>query len=304
VLPAREPLDGADLKWNADITDPEFRKNLRIFRRLIEDAVARRERGSLPQTSDETSAAARSRAERLDELVTLPSDCPLTLKTLLGRRFDLERCLIEVGDEEYLRSRAADFYSEGPGTIVTWEGLIEAGVLAGPPPLLADVMPEAPRSVCSKREPSGLDAVEQTRRMLAVLVAAKEAEDLPLRARRELKQQSLRLVVPVIALAAVLLGVAIAIVEDEGSEVLLAAAAGAAGAALGGLLRLRDEINLGLPDSRVHRVLHRPGHGRRGGRTARVPGGARRDPAPPPVERAGTQPSPSPPGFPRPPSSA
>jgi hypothetical protein len=40
-------------------------------------------------------------------------------------------------------------------------------------------------------------------------------------------------VVPVIGLATILLGVAIAVVEDEVEEVLLAAAAGAAGAALG-----------------------------------------------------------------------
>jgi hypothetical protein len=148
-------------------------------------------------------------------------------------RFDLERCLIEVGDEDYLKSRAADFYCEGPGTIVTWDRLISKGVLSGPPPLLAAVMPGAPGSECDQVEARQLDVVEQTRRMLAVLVAAKEAEELPLRARRELKQEALRIVVPVIGLATILLGVAIAVVEDEVEEVLLAAAAGAAGAALG-----------------------------------------------------------------------
>jgi hypothetical protein len=237
VPSTRDAADRAKVKWTADIPDPEFQKNLRIFRRLIRDAVAICERKS---TSDVATMD-----ERLSELITLPSDRPLTLKALLGLRFDLERCLIEVGDEEYLASRAADFYCEGPGTIVTWDGLVSKGVLCGPPPLLAAVMPGTPSSVGSQEAELQDDPKDQTRRMLAVLIAAKEAEDLPLRGRRELKQEALRIVVPVITLAAILLGVAIAIVEDEVEDVLLAAAAGAAGAALGGLLRLRDDIRLG-----------------------------------------------------------
>jgi hypothetical protein len=97
----------------------------------------------------------------------------------------------------------------------------------------------------SESERSGLDDVERTRRLLAWLVAAKEAEDLPLRARRELKQHALLAVLPIIVIATVLFGVAIGMVNEGENEFLLAAAAGAAGAALGGLLRLRDEVNFG-----------------------------------------------------------
>jgi hypothetical protein len=66
---------------------------------LIEDAVAVRERKPLAQTSDASAPPGRASCARLDELIKLPGGCPLTLKALLGRRFDLERCLIEVGDE-------------------------------------------------------------------------------------------------------------------------------------------------------------------------------------------------------------
>jgi hypothetical protein len=111
---------------------------------------------------------------------------------LLGQRFELERLLVEIGDEEYLRTAAARFYNEGEGTIVTWKGLFPGD----PPPLLADLIrryatPSNATHIAdgdSSAEQSKLGDMETTRRLLGVLIAAKEEADLPLRARRELKQ--------------------------------------------------------------------------------------------------------------------
>ncbi len=50
---------------------------------------------------------------------------------------------------------------------------------------------------------------------------------------------------PLISATTVLFGVALAIVADDVESVLLAGAAGLAGAALGGLLQLRDEVDRG-----------------------------------------------------------
>jgi hypothetical protein len=181
------------------------------------------------------------RLSELADLVAVPSNnVPLTLKLLLGQRFELERFLVELGDDKYLRSRAADLFSEGEGTGVTWSRLIQEGHFSGPPPLLADV----PKGDNTAEERS--DAVEQTRQMLARLIAAKETEDLPLRGRRELKQKALLLVLPVIFAATVALGVAIGNVKEGKGDILLAACAGATGAALGRLFKLRDDVNLGV----------------------------------------------------------
>ena len=264
VLPDRTCASQAGVGWTGDITDPEFKKNLRIFHRLISGAVGIRERGlrrDPHQSSADGHKALEERVGALTDLVALPSNVPLTLKLLLGQRFELERILIEVGDEHYLRSRAADLYSEGESTMVTWEGLVRKGLFAGPPPLLSDLMPRPAKPASGSEatpkeghdrgtedagnERSQLDSVERTRRMLAWLIAAKEAQDLPLRARRELKQQALLAVLPVIIATTILFGVAIGLIDEGENEFLLAAAAGAAGAALGGLLRLRDEVNFG-----------------------------------------------------------
>jgi hypothetical protein len=223
-FPFARDQDGAreaGVEWTADIGDPEFWKNLRIFRRLIGGAIAIGDRA--------TDGAIPPRLDRLRDLVALPSGVPLTLKALLGQRFELDQTLVEIGDEAYLRSRAADLYDEGEGTAITWRGLFTE-----PPPLLVD------------GGESQSDPVERTRKMLARLLAVKEATDLPIRARRELKQQALVRVIPVILVATVLFGVAIGIVEGtEDGAFLLAAAAGATGAALGGLIKLRDEVRFG-----------------------------------------------------------
>jgi hypothetical protein len=77
------------------------------------------------------------------------------------------------------------------------------------------------------------------------LMSTKEAQDLPLRARRELKARAVTTILPLILVTTCLFGVALALVADDVESVLLAAAAGLAGAALGGLVELRDKVTRG-----------------------------------------------------------
>jgi hypothetical protein len=197
----------AGVEWTEDLGDPEFTKNLRTLHQLNTHAERLAVRG----------LAAR---------IALPHDRPLTLEALLAHRFAVEQRLVRHGDEEYLRWRAAALYDEDEGTYVRWRDMY-----ADPPPLLADN--------------PGEDARKATQTMLARLLAAKEAQDLPLRARRELKARVVWLILPLILAATCLFAAALAIVENDVETVLLAAAAGLAGAALGGLLQLRDEITRG-----------------------------------------------------------
>lgn len=219
--------DEAKVTWTKDLGDPELKKNLRILHQLIDGAVAICERSR----SGDPSATARSDRERLitsrlPELarrVGLPRDRPLTLEALLEHRFEVEQLLIELGDEPYLRTRAAAVYDEGEGTSVRWRDMFGNAL----PPLLAAAAD---------------DRVEATRQMLQRLMAAKASQDHPMRARRELKGRVLGVVLGVLVVATGLFGLALGIVEHEVGTVLLAGTAGLSGAALGGLLKLRDEV--------------------------------------------------------------
>ena len=203
----------AEVEWTQDLGDPEFTKNLRTLHLLGAAAGALCERSGAP-------------AGELAARIALPRDRPLTLVSLLAHRFAVEQLLIARGDEPYLRLRAAAMYDEGEGTSIRWRGLF-----GGPPPLL-DPSAEGERT-------------EATRLMLERLMAAKESQDLPLRSRRELKARAVRMIMPLISATTLLFGVALAIVAGDVESVLLAGAAGLAGAALGGLLQLRDEVDRG-----------------------------------------------------------
>ena len=107
-----------------DAGDAEFVKNLQIFLRLVVDADALYLRAAHNLTGDPAQAAAvTGRVEELRARITLPTEVPLTLELLLGRRFELERLLIELGDRTYLAGRLADLYDEQPGTFSTWRSL-------------------------------------------------------------------------------------------------------------------------------------------------------------------------------------
>ena len=221
-----------------DAGDAEFVKNLQIFLRLVVDADALYLRAAHNLTGDPGQAAAvTGRVEELRARITLPTDVPLTLELLLGRRFELERLLIELGDRTYLAGRLADLYDEQPGTFSTWRSLYGDEL----PPLLPGGVTGRPETV----PPPGPEEVEATRERLARLMHAKESQAQTAKARWALKQRVTALTILVLLLAVAAFGVAVAGMVADDRALWSAAAAGAAGAALGGLIRLRDEVTLG-----------------------------------------------------------
>ncbi len=198
--------------------DPEVRKNVEILAARLADAMDCHQRAKLPETT----------AKRLAELVWEAREA-LSLETLLDTRRSVEELLLECADPLLLRQWTAAEYAEEEATLPTWRRLY------GPePPALLD-HPDPPDQ-----------AVEVTRMRLLRLVAARFWLYRPLRARRKLRTIYLRYLAPVVLLFGLLLGVAIAReVPPAAGTVLLAAAAGASGASLSGLLKFRDEAKLG-----------------------------------------------------------
>jgi hypothetical protein len=233
----REPDDlGAAV--SGDLTDPEFRKNLLIFRRLA-GAAAELHARAQAATAWRGAAAVLRRADELRARATLPTDLPLTLKTLLAHRFELEQLLIELGDEEYLSARLADVYNE-TGSHATWQDLYGAQLPA--------LLPGPVGALPHRRDGAAADRAEEvdaTRRRLARLMHVKQAEDEFWRARLDMKRRAALLVTWVLGGVAVLFGAAVAWVVDDDRLLAAAIAAGAAGAALGGMINLRDQVNLG-----------------------------------------------------------
>jgi hypothetical protein len=221
-----------------DARDAEFVKNLQIFLRLVVDADALHLRSAHGLTGDPAQAAAvNARLVELRERITLPTEVPVTLELLLGRRFELERLLIELGDRTYLAGRLADLYDEQPGTVATWRSLYGDEL----PALLPGGVTRHPEAVPA----AGPEEVEATRERLARLMHAKESQAQAVKARWALKQRVTgpTILVLLVAVAAFAAAVATMVANDQG--LWSAAAAGAAGAALGGLIRLRDEVLLG-----------------------------------------------------------
>jgi hypothetical protein len=221
-----------------DASDAEFVKNLQIFLRLVVDADALFLRAAHGLTGDPAQAAAvTGRVEELRERITLPTEVPLTLELLLGRRFELERLLIELGDRAYLAGRLADLYDEQPGTVSTWRSLYGDEL----PPLLPGGVTRHPEAV----RPPGPDEVEATRERLARLMHVKESQAQAVKARWALKARVTGPVILVLLLAVAAFAAAVTGMVADDRALWSAVAAGAAGAALGGLLRLRDEVTLG-----------------------------------------------------------
>jgi hypothetical protein len=221
-----------------DAGDAEFVKNLQIFLRLVVDADALYLRAAHGLSGNPAQAAAVT--GRLDELrgrITLPTEVPLTLELLLGRRFELERLLIELGDRTYLAGRLADLYDEQPGTVATWRSLYGDEL----PALLPGGVTRHPETV----PPPGPEEVEATRERLARLMHVKESQAHAVKARWALKQRVTAPTILVLLLAVAAFAAAVARMAGEDQALWTAATAGAAGAALGGLIRLRDEVTLG-----------------------------------------------------------
>jgi hypothetical protein len=239
-LPGTGRAEAADAGGQAGraVRDPEFRKNLRIFRRLLGEAVELHRRAVAGSGRSAASSPVLLREDALRERTAFPADLAWTLPLLLARRFELEQLLIEVGDREYLRGRLAELYDEGPGTHTTWRGLYGDALPA--------LLPGQPGESGEDGEP-GEDAagIEVIRARLVRLMRVKEAEDQDHRARWELRRRAALLVLAVLAVVAAAFTLAVAGAVPDDSDLLAAAAAGAAGAALGGLVRLRDEVRLG-----------------------------------------------------------
>jgi hypothetical protein len=221
-----------------DAGDPEFVKNLQIFLRLVTDADALGVRAAHGLSGDERQAAAvLERREELRERITLPTEVPLTLELLLARRFELERLLLELGDRTYLAGRLADVYDEQPGTVSTWRSLYGDELPALLPGGVAGRPPAAP--------PPGQEEVEATRARLARLMRAKESQSHLVKARWALKRRVAAPTILVLLLAVAAFALAVAGMVTADQALRAATAAGAAGAALGGLIRLRDEVTGG-----------------------------------------------------------
>jgi hypothetical protein len=221
-----------------DSGDAEFVKNLQIFLRLVVDADALYLRSAHNLSGDQAQATAvAGRLDELRERIALPTEVPLTLELLLGRRFELERLLIELGDRTYLAGRLADLYDEQPGTVSTWRSLYGDEL----PALLPGGVTRHPDAAPS----AGADEVEATRQRLARLIHAKESQAQAVKARWALKQRVTAPTILILLLAVAAFAVAASGMVADDRALWSAGAAGAAGAALGGLIRLRDEVTLG-----------------------------------------------------------
>jgi hypothetical protein len=221
-----------------DASDPEFVKNLQTFLRLVVDADALALRAAHNLGGDAAQAAAvTARLPELRERISLPTEVPLTLELLLARRFELERLLIELGDRTYLAGRLADLYDEVPGTVSTWRSLYGDEL----PALLPGGVTRHPETV----PPAGPDEVEATRERLARLMHAKESQAQAVKARWALKRRVTAPTIGVLLLAVAAFAAAVAGLAADDQALWSAAAAGGAGAAIGGLIRLRDEVTRG-----------------------------------------------------------
>ena len=220
--------------------DPEYQKNLLIFRRLLGEAA----RLSHGLTVDDDQVRLKA-AMKQDEQVP-------ALKVLLARRFQLERVLLEFADRAYLTGRLADLYNEGPGTYVTWKMMYGDAL----PALLDhdkavvcrhDVRSNA--APAGERGPVGQEAVdcevERTRLQLKRLLQEKEAQTEVMRARQELVSQAIPKTIRAVGLMSAALAATSFWVLRDGELIVLALVAGGTGAALGGLIKLRDEVQWG-----------------------------------------------------------
>jgi hypothetical protein len=217
TVPPGERLSDRDRRV---LRDPEARKNVEILAARIADAIDRQPR---------TPALTEATTNRLAKLVGEARQA-LSLEALLDTRRSVEDLLLEHADLPLLREWTAGEYAEEEATLPTWRRLY--GV-------------EQPDLLNEHLDPSS-DAVEATRMRLQRLVAARFWLYRPLRARRSLRTRYLWRLVPVLFVLGLLLAVAMTLALPQGARpVWLAAAAGAAGASLSGLLSFRDEVRLG-----------------------------------------------------------
>ena len=143
----------------------------------------------------------------------------------------MEELLIYHSDLLLLQQRTAEEYAEEEATLLTWRRLY--GV-------------ERPELLNYGSESPSEQVQNSTKVRLQCLLAARFSLYRPLRARRRLRVVYLRYFGTVLLLAGLLFGFAIRSQHQAAVRVVvLAATAGASGAALSGLLKFRDEVRLG-----------------------------------------------------------
>jgi hypothetical protein len=214
----------------AALRDPELRKNLEILAADISDAIDLDRRATVDEKA----------RKRFLELAQEPRKA-LTLETVLDARRSFEKLLAECGDRRLLQQRTAAEYAEDDATLPTWKDSYGADV----PAILTDASADSAATTDAAKAQD--DDEELTRTRLEQLVEARFSLYRPLRARRRLRITYLRdVIAPAVLVTGVLFALAIAFHDDVATRaVLLAAAAGAAGASLSGLLKFRDEMKLG-----------------------------------------------------------
>jgi hypothetical protein len=204
------------------LCDPEVRKNIEILAARLSDAIDLVRREVLLEEG--------KAGKRLNVII-----CDLKnafcLETLLDTRRWVEELLLECADPSLLHQRTAEEYAEEETSLLTWRELYGA---------------ELPEILSDSAESRSERVLISTRARLQRLVEARFSRYRPLRARRSLRIIYLCYMGPALLIAGLLFGVAIGFQHKvEVRVVLLAAAAGASGAALGGLLKFRDEVKPG-----------------------------------------------------------
>jgi hypothetical protein len=218
--------------WTSDpdervLRDPEVRKNIEILAARISDVIDLNRRHQLsPEVTKLSSEVMKSVRSRLSELLCEQRNA-LCLETLLDTRRSMELLLLEHPDLPLLEQRTAEEYAAEESTLLTWRRLYGDGL----PELLNDSL-----------KSSSQEVQDSTTVKLRRLVVERFELYRPLRARRRLRIIYLCYIAPVLLLAGLLFGLAIGM---GAPVVLLAAATGATGAALSGLLKFRDEVKLG-----------------------------------------------------------
>jgi len=245
-------------RWRTRPADPELAKNLLIFRGLIGEAAELCQRRGL---SDDQHC-------RLVTAMTLPDQAARTLKVLLASRFQLEQLLLELADRTYLTGRLACLYGEGTGTYVTWKGMFgdSLPVLLDPgdadtrhqdmpPDATAAGQPVEPVTTCLTCAAVINYEVERARLQLIRLLREKEAQDQVTRARHELIDRAMPMTAFTVAVMASALAAIAFWTLHHGELLVLALVSGGTGAALGGLIKLRDQIQWGTQARRFFPVF-------------------------------------------------
>ena len=224
--------------------DPEIAKNLLIFRGLVGEAAELCQRRGLLEAEQ----------CRLTTAMTLPGPAQ-TPRVLLASRFQLEQVLLDLADRTYITARLAGLYREGPGTYITWTDMYGSTLPAlldpGEAPARRRDAPPDASPAAGQVTPGCAGAafvdheVERTRLQLMRLLREKEAQDQVMRARRELINRAVPRTTCVVAVMAAVLAVTSFWVLHHGQLLVLALVSGGTGAALGGLIRLRNQVQWG-----------------------------------------------------------